>query len=315
MEELKKIYHAFLAKTLNLTEAEVASLLYANDDGTEIKPDALAQLIAKDATRVERFKTERQTFFDNGYKKAQKEALTSIEKELKEKFALASDKQGVELVEEIVSTALGKGVQMDEDKVKVHPAFIKEMNTLKAQLKEANATWEKKYNDRETSITKEKTFDSIKSKTRQLIESMKPVMPKDAAKAEKQWQLFLNDLAGYEFSVTDDTISILKEGKVLEDKHGNRINFDAFIKEAAPWEFESGTSKSSAGNDNNGGAGTGATNVTQGKLKYTKDKDGKITITNPPKDKKEYVEAMADESITPELRVAITDAFQAQGVA
>lgn len=296
---MKEFLIAFLGKTLNLSPDEVASLLFANDDGTELKPGAVDAILLKDTARVQKFKDEQKTFFDNGYKKAQKEALGGLEKTLKEQFQIDSDKQGIELVQAIIDQRLGQGVQLDEDKIKVHPLFTKTVNELNKKIKDTETTWETKYNTRDKEISREKAFASVRSKAKAIIEGMKPILPKDQAKAERQLEWFFKELGQLEFENQDDTIIIMKDGKLLEDSHGNRRNFDALVKDMAGsyWEFEQGQQRQGAGNGNQGqGAGQG-----QG--------SGQKKDVKAPKDKAEYVKMIASAKDAEE-RIAIDDAWQ-----
>ena len=70
MPTVKELFTGFCTKTLKMSADEVAGL-FVKPDADELIPDALDKLLAKDATRVQEFTTERQTYFDNGYKKAQ----------------------------------------------------------------------------------------------------------------------------------------------------------------------------------------------------------------------------------------------------
>lgn len=297
MNDLNKLLSAFFGRTLNLTDAEVAELLYSNSDGTELKPDALDNILNKDTLRIQKFKDERQVYHDNGYKKAQKEALTKLENDIKEAFEISSDSKGIDLIQEIVNAKVSTTEGMAEEKVKVHPTYTKAINELNKKIKETEGAWKDKYEAREKDLSKQNAFQGVKSKAKNILESLKPILPSDNTKAEKQLTWFFQELGQFEFDDQEGTILIMKDGKLLEDGHGNRINFDAFIKEKAAsiWDFQQGTAKTGTGNGKDGKA-LPAIVAGQTDLKV-------------PKDKLE-LSRMISEAKTPEERVAISDAWE-----
>lgn len=299
-EEFKKLVIGFFGKTLNLTADEVAATIFENADATEIKSDALEILLSRDASRVQKFKDERQTYHDNGYKKAQKEALTKLENEIKDKFEITSDSKGLDLIQEIVNTKVSSTDGLEDEKVKIHPLYTKTVNELNKKIKETEHVWQDKYETREKDLAKQNAFQGVKSKAKSILESLKPILPTENTKAEKQLTWFFQELGQFEFEEQDGTIIIMKDGKLLEDGHGNRINFDSFIKDKAAsiWDFQQGTAKAGTGN---------------GKEGRTQSAQSGGSDIKAPKDKTEYVKMIA-EAKTGEERVAIADAWEkAQG--
>ena len=297
MADLKELTLGFFGKTLNITDDEVAALLFENADEGTIKDGALENLLAKDSNRIQKFKDERQTYYDNGFKKAQKESLSKLEEQIKETFEISSDAKGIDLIQEIVNTKVSSTENFDEEKVKVHPLFTKTVNELTKKIKDTEGIWEQKFDAREKDLAKQNTFQDIKNKARLLLENLKPILPSDSTKADKQLSFFYNELNGFEFENQDGTIIIMKDGKLLEDKHGNRINFDAFIKDNAAtiWDFQTGTAKTGTGNGKDG---------------KTKDAiEGQGQDIKAPKDKAEFSRMIA-EAKTSEERIAIADAFE-----
>lgn len=293
----KEFLTAFLGRTLNIPADKVASLL--NDDGTEIKPEALTELLALDATRVQNFKTENQTYFDNGFKKAEKEAFTKREKEIKEKYGITSDKIGLELIEEIITAKAGAKVELEEDKVKLHPAFVTMQDQLNKKIRETETTWKEKYEGYEKTIAKEKTFEKVFKDAETELAGLKPILPKDAAKAAAQKGWFKDRLNKYGYVNQNGTTVITDEnGKALEDGHGNRITFKALVQQIANeyWEFEDGTERGGSGGDNDaGGKGTKGTPY-----------KGKV-----PTSEAEYSAAFS-QCKNAEERIALTDAWEAK---
>ena len=122
----KQLIQGLVAKTLNIANDEIASILY-KEDGT-LKEDAVETLVSKDAQRIQALKdmhsAELTKIHDKGYNKAKVETLSKFEKDLKDEYGIAeSQATGKELVKEILSK-LSKDTHLDEDKVKLHPKFI-----------------------------------------------------------------------------------------------------------------------------------------------------------------------------------------------
>lgn len=312
MKEIEKLLIAFVGKTLKIPAEEATSLLFdKNDEGeVTVKSKALETLLDKDSERIKVLKDEKQEFFDNGYKKAQKEVLSDLEKEVKSEFDLSSSKQGLELIKELVSKKLESTGELDDDKIKASPLYLKTLEDHKKNLKQVESEWKTKYEEREKTLEKQKTFDVVKQKIHDKISKLEPILPNDPTKAQRQWDLFYKSLGEFEFKIVDGEVSMFKDGKLLEDKHGHKINFETFAEDLAPWDFKSGTNRSSAGNDNDGGGNKGKGTTTHaGKVNYTKDADGKITVTDKINTEQDYLKAI-ENADTPELRIAITDAFE-----
>ena len=289
----KEFLTALLGKTLNFPADKVASL-FTNDDGLEFKPEALQTILDSDAARVATFKTENQTYFDNGHKKGTGEALSKHEKLIKEKYGVSSDKEGLELIDVVVTKIKGSDSTLEEDKVKVHPAYVAKVDELENKIKEANTTWETKYNERELGIKKENIFLAITKKADEILSSLKPILPKDAAKAAKQKEFLIRELQAYEYDMQDNDFIVKKDGKLHEDAHGSRVKFDSLVKDLASglWEFEQGEDRSGTGNQN--GSGNGANGGASVKV---------------PKNADEYTKFIA-EAKSPEERIKIQDSWK-----
>lgn len=308
----KETLIAFFGKTLNLTAEDVAPIFEKKGDEEELKPDALKTLLAHDATRIKALKDEVATVetesFNKGYKKAQGEALTKWEKEIKEANGIKSDKKGLELITEIVKAKAEPGT-LDADKIKTHPDYLKMEKELNDKIELTKTEWESKYNKRETELSAEKTFSTIMDKANKTLEALKPVLPKDSEKAKNQKQLLINELKGLTYEEKNGELIILKsDGKRLEDAHGKPVKFEDLVKDTAAkyWDFESGEGRNGSGADNNVG-GTKVGNV----IKTTA--DGSTTVKwggQVPKNDAEY-EAAFKTTTNAEERMALLDAYEA----
>jgi uncharacterized membrane protein YheB (UPF0754 family) len=253
-----------VGKTLNTPAAEAASLLFEiKEDGSgDLKDTALQALLDKDSARIQKIKDEGKTLFDNGYKKAQGEALTKFEKDLKEKFGITTDKQGVELIELVVTEKLkSQGGELDDEKIKRSSAYLAMVDKLTKEKADAVKAETDKFNELQTSIQRESTFSEISKAAEKIINELNPILPESKEKANAQINRLIKELGSeYSFEIKDGKTIVLKDGKVLEDKHGHMVDFKEIVKSKASevWDFKQGQQRQSAGNNNNaGGNGDG----------------------------------------------------------
>ncbi len=291
---------ALIGKTLNTPAAEAASLLFEEikEDGSgELKDGVLQVLYDKDAERIQKVKDEGKPLFDNGYKKAQGEALTKFEKDLKEKYNVSTDKQGVELIEFVVTEKLkATGGELDDEKIKRSTAYLNMIDKLTKEKDEAVTAKAKEFDDLKSSIQKESTFSEVSKKAFDIITELKPILPATKEKAEAQMKRLLKDLGDeYGFEVKDGKILVTKDGKILEDKHGHMVDFKEIVKTKASevWDFQEGEQRS----------GTGNSNDTDDNGKGSKGYNGPK-----PKDDKEYMD-MIGKAKTDQERIDITKAW------
>lgn len=259
-----------VSKTVGTPATEAASLLFdVKEDGSgELKPTALQTLLDKDAARVQAFKNEATQAHDKGYKKAQGEALTKFEKDLKDKFGITSEKQGLDLIEHVVTEKLKTtGDEKDEEKIKRSSVYLSMVEKLNKEKTDAVKAETDKYNELQTRIQKESTFKSVSDIALDFIKNeLKPILPEGKtadgkSKAEIQLQKFVKDLTSeYEFEIKDGKTLISKDGKLLENAHGHMLDFKEVVKAKASevWDFKTGEDRSGAGNRNDPpGAGNG----------------------------------------------------------
>lgn len=270
----KQTITAFIGRTLNLPAEEVAALFKADGDKETFSETALDSLLKHDATRVQNFTAKNQEFFDNGFKKAQKEALSKFEKDIKEKFNVTEDKQGLDLIESVVMAKLkSQGGELDEEKIKRSDVYIKAVEKLSKDKEEAVAEATKKYQTLEQTIASEKINSNIRSSAKEIIMSLNPILPEGKtaegkSKAEIQVERLIDELISqYQYEIKGDKTLIIKDGKVMEDPHGNKVDFKKFVSEKASyvWDFKEGDSRKGTGNSNdNDGDKSGAKKGYQG---------------------------------------------------
>ena len=299
---MKTIITGLLSKAYNFDNGKIAELF--KDGETELSEDQqkeiLQKLLDEDAKRVEAIKKSVDTkpAFQDGFKKAQGEILTKFEKDLKEKFGLESDKMGLELVEELVSKKSegGQGGDLTEDAIKRSKVFQDMESNLKKQITTVKTEYETKINEIQDGYKAEKTFSNVSQKALQIFNGLNPILPQNKTVADNQVKFFVNTLKDFKFDVQDERIVVMdKDGKVLEDGHGNSRSFEDIVKETASGLFEFKA--------NNGGSGSGNGGQGQGG-------SGSSYAGNVPKTFEELEKVMSDTSISIEDRSNIMAEYE-----
>ena len=230
MSNLKEKFAATFKKT-GMTDEQVASLF--NEDGTEFTENANTIILNHDATRVQKIKDDGTKLFNDGHKKGLSEGASKIEKEIAEKYGIKSEKIGIELIDELITSKAAKSTDpINDETIKLHPAFVKLQDELTKQVKGKDKEWEDKFKQRDSEIAKANLFKEVVSKAKSTVLGLKPILPKDQAKADKQMELLVAELSKLGFNSTEDGKDFIleKDGKPVEDAHGNRINFETYVK-------------------------------------------------------------------------------------
>ena len=299
---MKTIITGLLSKAYNFDNGKIAELF--KDGETELSEEQQTEILNKileiDAQRVENIKksVDKKDAFQDGFKKAKSEVLTDFEKGLKEKFGIESDKTGLELVEEVVSKKSegGQSGDVTEDAIKRSKVYQDLQTKLNNDVETTKSTLQKQIDDLQNGYKKEKTFSEIERKALSIFTGLNPILPQTKAVADNQIKNFVNSLKGFTFDVQDDRIVVMdKDGKVLEDGHGNSRSFEDIVKETASGLFEFKA--------NNGGSGSGNGGQGQGG-------SGSSYAGNVPKTFEELEKVMSDTSISIEDRSNIMAEYE-----
>ena len=299
---MKTIITGLLSKAYNFDNGKIAELF--KDGETELSEDQQTEILNKileiDAQRVENIKksVDKKDAFQDGFKKAKSEVLTDFEKGLKEKFGVESDKTGLELVEEVVSKKSegGQGGDVTEDAIKRSKVFQDMESNLKKQITTVKTEYETKINEIQDGYKAEQTFSNVSQKALQIFNGLNPILPQNKTVADNQVKIFVNSLKDFKFDVQDERIVVMdKDGKVLEDGHGNSRSFEDIVKETASGLFEFKA--------NNGGSGSGNGGQGQGG-------SGSSYAGNVPKTFEELEKVMSDTSISIEERSNIMAEYE-----
>ena len=299
---MKTIITGLLSKAYNFDNGKIAELF--KDGETELSEQQQTEILNKileiDAQRVENIKksVDKKDAFQDGFKKAKSEVLTDFEKGLKEKFGIESDKTGLELIEEVVSKKSegGQGGDVTEDAIKRSKVFQDMESNLKKQVTTVKTEYETKINEIQDGYKAEKTFSNVSQKALQIFNGLNPILPQNKTVADNQVKFFVNTLKDFKFDVQDERIVVMdKDGKVIEDGHGNSRSFEDIVKETASGLFEFKA--------NNGGSGSGNGGQGQGG-------SGSSYAGNVPKTFEELEKVMADTSISIEDRSNIMAEYE-----
>ena len=299
---MKTIITGLLSKAYNFDNGKIAELF--KDGETELSEQQQTEILNKileiDAQRVENIKksVDKKDAFQDGFKKAKSEVLTDFEKGLKEKFGIESDKTGLELVEEVVSKKSegGQGGDVTEDAIKRSKVFQDMESNLKKQITTVKNEYETKINEIQDGYKAEQTFSNVSQKALQIFNGLNPILPQNKTVADNQVKFFVNTLKDFKFDVQDERIVVMdKDGKVLEDGHGNSRSFEDIVKETASGLFEFKA--------NNGGSGSGNGGQGQGG-------SGSSYAGNVPKTFEELEKVMSDASISIEDRSNIMAEYE-----
>ena len=279
--EEQKILNEFLSKTLKIDEEQLATLYDEAGDltGLQIAFDA-------DAARVKRSGEERKNQFDRGLK----EGASKIEKEIKSKYEVESELQGVELVDSIVLSKVEEASKGSKD-ISKHPEMIKARAEWEKEQKTRDKAWEEKLNAKDAEFAKTKLNEKIRSRALILLDEFKAILPEDPRKAATWKETYVNDLLSNNYQETKDDFVVLdKDGGQMKDAHGYNRKFKEFAKEIADkyFEYPVADSRNSSGNK-------------------PPDKNNTGGDFTPPKDQKEYEERLRNPNITPKERIALVN--------
>ena len=300
---MKTIITGLLSKAYNFDNGKIAELF--KDGETELSEQQQTEILNKileiDAQRVENIKksVDKKDAFQDGFKKAKSEVLTDFEKGLKEKFGVESDKTGLELVEELVSKKSegGQGGDVTEDAIKRSKVFQDMESNLKKQITTVKTEYETKINEIQDGYKAEQTFSNVSQKALQIFNGLNPILPQNKTVADNQVKFFVNTLKDFKFDVQDERIVVMdKDGKVLEDGHGNSRSFEDIVKETASGLFEFKANNGGSGSGNGGQQGQGGS--------------GSSYAGNVPKTFEELEKVMSDASISIEDRSNIMAEYE-----
>jgi hypothetical protein len=243
------VLKSFVAKAYNKSETEIDGLI---TDETGVRDDGFENLLTLDTSKTKRLKGDSQTMFDKGYQKAEAEIKSKAEKAFKEKTGFNEDADNFEelldkYVEQVKTPAK---TALTDDDVKRHPAYLalEKERVPKADFEKVKAEFE----DYKAGVSRNEKMNSIKSKVLNKFNTFQIEQIENPTVKAKRTDLFLREFDGYDYEMDGDNVIIIKDGKRLEDDHGNLVQFDKFIENTAQehFVFLKQSPKGSAGNGN-----------------------------------------------------------------
>lgn len=301
MSKAKAILTGLLATVYNKAPEEIAELLDKSDEELNEK-EVLGSIKDMDKTRVSDLRTK---YFDDGFKKAEKQSKSEIEKLFKDRFEIDSDKRGQELVDEIFEAA-GKQTegadpkQITDDDVKKHPVFLNMEKSFKKQITDQKAEFDTQLTAKEKEYQRKDVLGQVSKKGWAFIEKMKPLLSKDAERAANQKGMALKDFEQYEYEENENApggfLVYNKDGQLLTDEHGNRVDFDKLSSKIGNryYDFEAAEDRKSPDS---------------GGQQQQQNPNPNSKYSGPlPKTKEEYAKMISDKSIPLEQRIAIREA-------
>lgn len=245
----EEILKGLATTVLGVDEQGVSALLEAEGS---YRDDALSFLKDADAKRIAKIKSdskaEAEPLLRERYSLGKKEALEKLEQGLRDKFGSKSDKQGLELIEEIVQAKQPKGEALSEDAIKKHPLYLNLEQQYTASKTEFDKTLETRLKEQAAGFDRERTISKVRSEASAFLDTLNPVLPKDPVKANNLRSIYLDRIASFNYQVEDDNgkasfLLLDKEGKRLEDPHGHPMKVHEKWKEEALSMFETHASE------------------------------------------------------------------------
>ena len=237
--KLKETLNGLLTKAYGLDENGVTSLY--NEDGSDLKPEAYQSILDMDVERIAKLKPDEKKIRDEAYGRATREVMTNFEKQIREGHELQSDKQGLELIEDLIAkykVAPPKG-DLTEDQIKSNKFFLDFVEKMKKEQEEALNGKQSELEEFKSQVKGQQTFQTVKEKSLALLDAMSPVLPEDPTKAKAWMDIFIGELSKEKYDIRDGVVVVLDaEGKDAQDGHGNRLKFEDIVKGKAEKLFE-----------------------------------------------------------------------------
>ena len=235
----KELLLSHLSKTLNQDTEQLTSLLY-NEEGTELKENALDLVLAEDQKRIQKLKTTDGPSYDDGHKRGKKEVGQQYDKAIKTIFGVDSELKGNELIE-FVQAEVSKRADspLEPDKIRVSETYLNAVKAEKEKGEKAVQDLQKDFDDYKVGIERDKTTRSVRAKAATILEQLNPVLSENSQVAANQKSLFLDVVTSGEFKVEGEHIVALNpDGSPRQNDHGHDLHFDDFVKNTAKDHFD-----------------------------------------------------------------------------
>lgn len=270
----------FLSTTLNVDSGQLLELVFektseGQPDTTKLKPDAMAQLLELDATRVDTLvagsgKPSAQAL-DEQYKRGQREAMELHETRLKKRHNITENLKGEALVDAILAKV--QTSDLEEDKVKNHPLYRSLENQYTTEVEKLTTTHAQEL---EGIVSKQALGSRQERAVRAAMQKLQALDPDTTLpNYNSLLPIFERELRAYDYEFTegrDLPDMILQDGKRLENQNRNALRFDEFVRQKAETFFVL-KKQAAAGNAGNTGKVTGQTTPATGGSKWATEAD------------------------------------------
>lgn len=230
MPELKDVLSGVLVKALNLTEAEVSSLY--NEEGIP-KDDALDTILLKHADVVKKAREAAKTASDQAFARGVREKGEETERMLKDAGVDIGDAKGADAVQKLKDhiASVAKPSDLDEDKVKRSPVFLKREQELTAQLAAKEKEHKQAMADRDAKETRERTIAEARRERDELVKALKPILPEDPEKQRRLLSVIDRAIEDHSYEADGEVVYVVdKDGKRKETPNGLPITRKQFLE-------------------------------------------------------------------------------------
>lgn len=240
---MKEFITGFLAESLNLPVESVSELLFKKaDDGKtltdELNTDAKDKISAALSEHIAKVKgsVDTKKIADDQYKRGKVEALDTLERAIREKFGVQSEKRGVELIDEIVATVAKS--DLEDDKIKRSPLYLQLETRLSNDIQALTTKYEAEKADIEKGFKRKETLTEVRQKALGRLEVLQPVPYGTPEVFQTIKGAFAREFEAYDYEPGENGSFIaVKDGKRLENKFGHAITFDELVDSIVPRYF------------------------------------------------------------------------------
>ena len=242
MIDHKAILEAFIKKAYGLNDEKILDLYEGEGEEQTFKAEALEQMQIEKINRIkEESRVDRTAIYDEAYKKAKGETIGKLERDIKDTFNVDSDKQGLDLIKDIIEGIKAKNTgkakaEWTDDDIKKHDLYLKlerQVNEL-VPYKEKFDTTSNELEEFKKTVQRKEQMGVVRSRARRVLDSMRLDFSKDANRKANQINDLLDKLNKYDYQIdSNEQILMMENGKRMEDEFARHVEFNDFVKKLA----------------------------------------------------------------------------------
>lgn len=245
-------------KMFNWTEDEAKEKLLIEGELAENYADVILEA---DKARIQKLKEERTTKYNEGFQTAEKKFKSYAEETFKKLTGYTGDEGNFEDMFQLwyanEKKKLSTKKEVTEDDIKRHPLYI-DLET-KTIPKEKYDELQRSFDEFKTAKQRAEVMGVVTERAWSVVAAKNPILSENQTVAENRKRDFLAKFSGFDYDLQDGKIVVLKDGKRLEDEHGNLKPFESVVLDLANlnFDFRAQDDKGNAGNNNRGGGTSG----------------------------------------------------------